>query len=73
MAKAIKRVVSRRDKYPWDLWTDGKPRRAIKGSDFKCSVLGFKSALHQTAKRRGMTVQVSYDDKTVDFQFFKSK
>ena len=71
MAQILKRLVSKRNKYDWNLWADGRAYRAIKGKDFKCSVAGFRSALYQIARRRQMKVQVTADDKTVAFQFHK--
>lgn len=67
MAARIKSVG-----YPWRKWTDGKPWRARKGRDFKCSVRGFTSTLYTYAGRHGYHAQASVIDKrTVDFQFEK--
>lgn len=69
MASRIKKVGKR---YPWDKWTDGKPRRAKKDRDFTCSPEGFAATLYARARRKSMHVSVSIADaKTVEFQFEK--
>lgn len=71
MASTIKRVGKRKP-YPWDQWTDGKARRAVKGADFRCSSPGFAATLYSHANRHELNVKVSVPDKkTVEFQFSK--
>ncbi len=63
--------VTRRNQglYPWDKWTDGKPRRAVKGKDFNCSPSGFAATLYTHAQRNDRRVTVSIDGDSVEFQF----
>ena len=69
MASRIKSVGKR---YPWDKWTDGKPRRAKKGRDYTCTTEGFAATLYTRARRKELSVSVSIpDSKTVEFQFEK--
>jgi hypothetical protein len=62
-------------RYPWDEWTDGQRRRALKGEDFHCSAQSLRVRLYQEAKKREMKVttrlegRVGNEDKVV-FQFY---
>lgn len=47
-------IIHRIESYPWDEWTDGAIRTAVKGTDFVCSESGFWMSLYSTAKRLGM-------------------
>ncbi len=70
MATTIRRTPGRKP-YPWESWTDGKARRAMKGDDFKCSPIGFSRTLYSYADRHGFSVRVSIGGKAVEFQFSK--
>lgn len=43
------------DGYDWDLWTDGKSRKFVKGVDYASD--SFKTYVHAVAKRKGLTVR----------------
>lgn len=70
MAEILDKFRSVLSVYPWNEWTDGKPRRAVKGRDFTCTARGFIATMHARAKRIGMVVSTAQPkDDVVDFQF----
>lgn len=48
--------VGRRQKYPWDSWTDGAQWRVVHGVDYSLSTHNFQIRLHGHAKAHGLRV-----------------
>ena len=48
-------------KYPWDEWLDGKARCLHRGIDFQCTCQSMASIARITGRRRGVTVEASYN------------
>ncbi len=65
----------RNSKYPWDEWTDGQIRKAIKGEDFETTAADFRSMLHAAGGRYGMKVKTRtpHDQESISFQFYKGE
>lgn len=57
----------------WDVYLDGLPWLATKGTDFHCTVRTFASRVYQAAKRKHKRVVVRIHDNTVAFQSQPSK
>ena len=49
-------AAARRTRYPWDEWTDGRPRRLLPGRDFFTTVRGMRSTVQTRAKALDMAV-----------------
>ncbi len=66
------RENKRNSKYPWDEWTDGKIRKAIKGEDYGTTTPDFRSMLHAAGSRFGLKVRTRTpkDQESISFQFF---
>jgi hypothetical protein len=47
---------SPRTRYPWEDWTDGRPRRLLPGRDFYTTVRGMRSTVQTRAKALDMAV-----------------
>lgn len=73
MASRIKELVHARTQYPWSKWTNGSTWRAEPDADFTCSPIGFKSALHAHAYRKGFKVETSIKGDSVEFRFSKRR
>lgn len=58
-------------KYPWQEWTDGQPREAVRGVDYTCPDNSFRTACHQAARIRGLRVAVRITESGVAFQFYR--
>lgn len=55
--------------YPWDEWTDGTARLAVKDEDFKIKSTSFRSTLRSTATHRGLKVRTRMHVNGIVFQF----
>lgn len=49
-------VASARTRYPWEEWTDGRPRRLRPGRDFFTTVRGMRSTVQTRAKALDIAV-----------------
>ncbi len=67
-----RRVASRiKAAYPWQLWTDGKPRIARQGVDFFASTQSFRNVLYSYARKHGLMCHTSLrDNNEVYFRFW---
>jgi hypothetical protein len=69
-----------RNKYPWDEWLDGQPRKAVHGTDFTIAPESFRSAVKSAAeslsKRRlasgqpGIAAYAKVENGNVTFQAY---
>jgi hypothetical protein len=69
-----------RNKYPWDEWLDGQPRKAVQGVDFQITPESFRSAVKSAAdslsrKRTaaglpGIAAHAKVHEGTVTFQAY---
>jgi hypothetical protein len=58
--------------YPWDKWSDGRIWRAVRGKDFKVSILAMRNRCHNAAKIRGKRVRTKLEgEQALIFQFYK--
>lgn len=55
--------------YPWEEWTDGQTRKAIKGTDFNCTIDSFIAGLYRMADRKKIKVQVHKEGDSCVFSF----
>ena len=69
MARMIKHFPPRRQKYPWNKWTNGKKWQAKHGSDFLCDPESFRRYVVLVAYRYGLKVTTRVSGDTVTFQF----
>lgn len=72
MATIIKGVKSRRNRYDWNLWANGKAYRAERGRDFHTVPESFRSTIYTYAHRKGLSVTVTINGNAVEFQFSKA-
>ncbi|MFD4196634.1 hypothetical protein [Amycolatopsis thermoflava] len=42
------------DKYPWDLWLDGRVWQLEQGTDFTLPMATFRTSAHRAATKRGL-------------------
>lgn len=58
------------DRYPWDEWLDGEPRRIHQGVDFEIDPRRMAMSIRSAAKNRNLKVAVRERTalKAVDFQ-----
>lgn len=73
MAETLKSFTFQRmtGRYPWVDWTDGRIWKVKRGTDFKITAKGIRSAALAHAHRVGKRVNTSIvDDDTVVFQFY---
>lgn len=67
---------TRKSKYPWSEWTDGKARKATKGQDFDGTAISFRQALYAHANNSDpkLTVETQIvNDNEVLFKFTAKK
>lgn len=70
MAEILDQFKNQRNRYPWDEWKDGQPRRLTRGTDFHIDAKSFQAVIYQYADRNGLTVRTGVVDKnTVDIEF----
>lgn len=70
-------TVSKRgqtQKFPWEVWADGKYHTATKWEDFEMSVQDFQNRLYNYARRKELFVySESHGQDGVGFQFFRTR
>jgi hypothetical protein len=59
--------------YPWDEWTDGLWREAVRGEDFSCGVQSFVTALYHHGRVSGKRVTARTDNDKVLFQLTRNR
>lgn len=73
---------TRKTRYPWAIWTDGRPRRIKRGRHFAGTVDGMRSTLTTHARSRDIAVAVVMrtaqdgpgdDGRYIAFQFFPER
>lgn len=73
---------ARKTRYPWAVWTDGRPRKIKRGRHFAGTVDGMRSTLTTHARSRDIAVAVvmrtaqdapSDDGRYIAFQFFPQR
>lgn len=71
MPRIVKRPVKWAKGRPiaWGEFTDGRPRRLIRGVDFDGSIRTLQSRAHNAAKRAGMRAQTKADGSDMLIQF----
>jgi|3_EtaG_2_1085321.scaffolds.fasta_scaffold00663_33 hypothetical protein len=67
-AKVLKKMPSRKMKYPWAEWTDGQARQVTLGKN-EVSPVAFRNSLYSRARRINRGVTVSMVGQVVSFQF----
>lgn len=70
MARILK-AVTRKSRYPWSKWADGRARAVELGKDFFCTVSGFRASLYAYARYHALDVVVAQHGDRVEFQFSK--
>jgi hypothetical protein len=66
-------VAGFKQKYPWDLWTDGRIHKLEPGVDFEVRPHRMVNAAFNHAKRNGYVVLTSTRGGHVYLQFFQRK
>lgn len=66
--KRSPKVGTRKSKYPWNLWLNGKPHVLVKNRDFKVKMHGFQSTVHGAAARRGLIVTTKVSGNKITIQ-----
>lgn len=54
--------------YPWDEWSDGRWREAVRGEDFDCIPQSFVTAMYKHAQKYGKNVNATTDGDAVLFR-----
>ena len=75
MSKVVMPPKGTTQKYPWEIWEDGEPHEARRGtkvgrSSFTTSPRVFVNTLTNRASRRGRSVETRVQGDTVIFRFF---
>lgn len=60
--------VTSTQRYPWDMWADGKIRRVQQGVDFQLNTRDFARSVCRAARRRGLHAQTYRKGDIVVFQ-----
>lgn len=57
--------------YPWNEWSDGQWREAVRGEDFDCRVQSFVTALYHHARSAGKQAMARADHDKVLFRLMR--